>query len=142
MPDRRRGQGRASIHGYTNKYYGDFSGHSYLGEWVNLGAGTHSSDLRSDYGPVEQRSSWKGERIAAGRTKVGCFVGDHSKTGLGTLLNTGTNIGAFCNLLPAGRLAGKHLPSFTNWSHGRFGRRHADRSSTGDSPHRHGTADG
>ena len=40
--------------------------------------------------------------IATGMTKVGCFLGDHTKTGLGTLLNTGTNVGAFCNLLPAG----------------------------------------
>jgi UDP-N-acetylglucosamine diphosphorylase/glucosamine-1-phosphate N-acetyltransferase len=104
------------MHGYTNKYHEGFLGHSYLGEWVNLGAGTHSSDLRNDYGPVDV--ILEGRRIATGRNKIGCFVGDHSKTGLGTLLNTGTNIGVFCNLLPAGRLAGKHLPSFTDWRHG------------------------
>jgi UDP-N-acetylglucosamine diphosphorylase / glucose-1-phosphate thymidylyltransferase / UDP-N-acetylgalactosamine diphosphorylase / glucosamine-1-phosphate N-acetyltransferase / galactosamine-1-phosphate N-acetyltransferase len=104
------------VHGHANKYHEGFLGHSYLGEWVNLGAGTHSSDLRNDYGPVGMIQD--GRRIATGRSKVGCFVGDHSKTGLGTLLNTGTNIGVFCNLLPAGRLAGKYLPSFTNWWHG------------------------
>jgi hypothetical protein len=59
-----------------------------------------------------------GEAVATGQAKVGCFVGDHTKTGLGTLINTGTNIGAFCNLLPAGRLAPKYVPSFTDWWHG------------------------
>src|SRR6202008_2664503 len=59
-----------------------------------------------------------GERVGTGLAKVGCFLGDHSKTGLGTLLNTGTNVGAFCNLLPAGRFAPKYVPSFTNWWRG------------------------
>ena len=71
---------------------------------------------RNDYGPVKvviQRQS-----IATGRSKVGCFLGDHVKTGLGTLINTGSNIGAFANLFPAGPLAPKYVPPFTNWSHG------------------------
>jgi len=104
------------IHGYSNKYHDGFLGHSYLGEWVNLGAGTHNSDLRNDYGPVRVISD--GRAIDTGLTKVGCFIGDHSKTGLGTLLNTGSNIGAFCNLLPAGPLAPKYVPSFTSWWNG------------------------
>jgi UDP-N-acetylglucosamine diphosphorylase/glucosamine-1-phosphate N-acetyltransferase len=104
------------VHGHTNKYHDGFLGHSYLGEWVNLGAGTHSSDLRNDYAPVDVILD--GRRVATGLGKVGCFIGDHSKTGLGTLLNTGTNIGVFCNLLPSGRLATQYMPSFTNWRHG------------------------
>lgn len=111
------GEVEASIvHGYTNKYHEGFLGHSYLGEWVNLGAGTHNSDLRNDYGEVTMVLA--GRTIQTGLTKVGCFIGDHSKTGLGTLLNTGTNVGAFCNLLPAGRLAPKYAPSFLNWWNG------------------------
>src|SRR5258707_14072398 len=51
-------------------------------------------------------------------TKVGCFLGDHTKTGLGTLLNTGASVGAFCNLLPAGRYAPRYVPSFTSWWNG------------------------
>ena len=106
------------VHGHTNKYHEGFLGYSYLGEWVNLGAGTHSSDLRNDYGPVDVILD--GRRVATGRNKIGCFLGDHSKTGLGTLLNTGTTVGVFCNLLPAGRFAGKYLPSFTSWWNGKL----------------------
>jgi UDP-N-acetylglucosamine diphosphorylase/glucosamine-1-phosphate N-acetyltransferase len=111
------GEIEASIlHGYNNKYHDGFLGHSYLGEWVNLGAGTHNSDLRNDYGEVSVYQ--RGQPIATGMTKAGCFIGDHTKTGLGTLLNTGTNVGAFCNLLPAGRFAPKYVPSFTSWWNG------------------------
>ncbi|MBM4071233.1 MAG: hypothetical protein FJ271_20200 [Planctomycetes bacterium] len=104
------------IHAYSNKYHDGFLGHAYVGEWVNLGAGTCNSDLRNDYGPVQVPIH--GKLTATGLTKVGCFIGDHSKTGLGTLLNTGSSVGVFCNLLPAGRLAPKHVPSFTTWWNG------------------------
>jgi UDP-N-acetylglucosamine diphosphorylase / glucose-1-phosphate thymidylyltransferase / UDP-N-acetylgalactosamine diphosphorylase / glucosamine-1-phosphate N-acetyltransferase / galactosamine-1-phosphate N-acetyltransferase len=104
------------IHGYSNKYHDGFLGHSYVGEWVNLGAGTHNSDLRNDYGEVTV--NMHGAPVPTGMSKVGCFLGDHTKTGLGTLLNTGTNVGAFCNLLPAGRFAPKYVPSFTSWWNG------------------------
>jgi UDP-N-acetylglucosamine diphosphorylase/glucosamine-1-phosphate N-acetyltransferase len=111
------GEVEASIlHGHSNKYHDGFLGHSYVGEWVNLGAGTHNSDLRNDYGEVTM--TLHGLPIRTGMTKVGCFLGDHTKTGLGTLLNTGTNIGAFCGLLPAGRFAPKYVPSFTSWWNG------------------------
>jgi UDP-N-acetylglucosamine diphosphorylase/glucosamine-1-phosphate N-acetyltransferase len=111
------GEIEASIlHGYVNKYHDGFLGHSYLGEWVNLGAGTHNSDLRNDYGDVTVTVN--GRPIDSGLRKVGCFLGDHTKTGLGTLINTGTNAGVFCNILPAGPLAPKYLPSFTSWWNG------------------------
>jgi UDP-N-acetylglucosamine diphosphorylase/glucosamine-1-phosphate N-acetyltransferase len=111
------GEVEASIlHAHSNKYHDGFLGHSYVGEWVNLGAGTHNSDLRNDYGEVSVPLG--GVSTPTGRTKVGCFIGDHTKTGLGTLLNTGTSLGAFCGVLPAGRYAPKWLPSFTNWWNG------------------------
>ncbi len=111
------GEIEASIlHGHSNKYHDGFLGHSYVGEWVNLGAGTHNSDLRNDYGEVTVTVG--GVPVPTGMNKVGCFIGDHTKTGLGTLLNTGASIGAFCNLLPAGRYAPKYLPSFTSWWNG------------------------
>ncbi|MGE3806771.1 MAG: putative sugar nucleotidyl transferase [Gemmataceae bacterium] len=104
------------IHGFSNKYHEGFLGHSYLGEWVNLAAGTHNSDLRNDYGKVTVRIN--GLPIDTGLKKVGCFLGDHTKTGLGTLLNTGTSVGMFCNLLPSGRYLPRYLPSFTSWWNG------------------------
>lgn len=104
------------ILGHSNKYHDGFLGHAYLGEWVNLGAGTSNSDLRNDYGEVTV--TVRGERVRTGRNKVGCFLGDHTKSGLGALLNTGTTAGAFCQLLPAGGLLPRHLPSFTGAQHG------------------------
>ncbi len=100
------------VQGRSNKYHDGFLGHAYIGEWVNLGAGTHNSDLRNDYG--ETTVTINGRRVNTGLTKVGCFLGDHTKTGLGALLNTGTNAGIFCNLLPGGLLP-KYVPSFASW---------------------------
>jgi UDP-N-acetylglucosamine diphosphorylase / glucose-1-phosphate thymidylyltransferase / UDP-N-acetylgalactosamine diphosphorylase / glucosamine-1-phosphate N-acetyltransferase / galactosamine-1-phosphate N-acetyltransferase len=107
------------IQGYSNKYHDGFLGHSYIGEWVNFGAGTQVSDLRNDYADIVVTVA--GEPVPTGLTKVGCFVGDHTKTGLGTLLNTGTSVGLFCNLLPAGRLLPTYLPSFSSWWNGALG---------------------
>jgi len=110
------GEVEASIvHGYTNKYHDGFLGHSYVGEWVNLGAGTSNSDLRNDYGEVKVIVN--GQAVDTGLYKVGCFIGDHTKTGLGTLLNTGSSIGAFCSLL-SGETMPKHVPSFCTWGVG------------------------
>lgn len=113
------GEVEASIvQGYSNKYHDGFLGHSYLGEWVNIGAGTHNSDLRNDYGPVTVTVA--GRQINTGKTKVGCYLGDHTKTGLGTLLNTGTTAGVFCNLLPCGGFLPKYVPSFCSVWNGRL----------------------
>jgi UDP-N-acetylglucosamine diphosphorylase/glucosamine-1-phosphate N-acetyltransferase len=106
----------AIVQGYSNKYHDGFLGHAYLGEWVNLGAGTQNSDLRNDYGEV--RVMVNGRLVNTGRTKVGCYIGDHTKAGLSTLLNTGTNAGIFCNLLPTGGLLPKFVPSFAGVSNG------------------------
>lgn len=99
------------VQGYANKYHDGFLGHAYVGAWVNLGAGTQNSDLRNDYGEV--RVMVNGRLMATGRTKVGGLIGDHTKTGLGCLLNTGSNIGPFCHLLPTGELLPRHLPPFS-----------------------------
>jgi UDP-N-acetylglucosamine diphosphorylase/glucosamine-1-phosphate N-acetyltransferase len=112
------GEVEASIvHGYSNKYHEGFLGHAYVGEWVNLGAITSNSDLRNDYGEVSV--PLQGDPIPTGQAKVGCFIGDHTRTGMGSMLNTGTSIGVMCNVLPAGILLPKHVPSFTAVSYGR-----------------------
>jgi UDP-N-acetylglucosamine diphosphorylase/glucosamine-1-phosphate N-acetyltransferase len=106
------------IQGYSNKVHEGFLGHSYVGEWVNLAAGTQVSDLRNDYGPV--RVAVAGELVHTGLTKVGAFLGDHTKTGLNTLLNTGTVAGAFSHLLPAQTFLPRVIPSFCTFSQGRL----------------------
>src|SRR5262249_18804009 len=111
------GEIEASIlQGFSNKYHDGFLGHSYVGEWVNIGAGTQTSDLRNDYGEVILTQA--GLRVATGSSKVGSFIGDHAKIGIGALLNTGTNLGAFAGVLPAGRLLPRYVPSFCNVNYG------------------------
>lgn len=96
--------------GYTNKYHDGFLGHSYLGEWVNLAAGTSTGDLRFDYQPVSVPMG--GEEVSTGQTKLGSMIGDHAKTGLGVLLNCGTTLGAFAQVLPTGTFSPRIVPSF------------------------------
>lgn len=106
------------LHGYVNKYHDGFLGHSYVCPWVNLGALTSNSDLKNDYSAV--RVPLGGEAIDSGSTKVGCFIGDHSKAAIGSLFNTGTIIGVMSMLLPDGGLLPKHVPSFSWHRHGRI----------------------
>jgi UDP-N-acetylglucosamine diphosphorylase/glucosamine-1-phosphate N-acetyltransferase len=113
------GEVEASIvQGYSNKAHDGFLGHSYVGEWVNLGAGTQTSDLRNDYDAV--RVTVNGQRRSTGRNKVGSYIGDHAKSGLGALLNSGSTIGAFCNLLPSGTLLPQLVPSFCQVQYGQL----------------------
>ncbi len=105
------GEVEASIfQGYANKHHDGFLGHSYVGEWVNLGAGTTNSDLKNNYRPV--RVSIAGKEIDTGLIKVGAFIGDHTKTAIGTLIPTGASIGIFANILGGG-LTAKTVRSFT-----------------------------
>jgi UDP-N-acetylglucosamine diphosphorylase / glucose-1-phosphate thymidylyltransferase / UDP-N-acetylgalactosamine diphosphorylase / glucosamine-1-phosphate N-acetyltransferase / galactosamine-1-phosphate N-acetyltransferase len=82
--------------GYSNKAHDGFLGHAYLGRWVNLGAMTTNSDLKNNYGRI--RMWTPAGDVDTGLMKLGCLLGDHVKTGIGALLNTGTVIGAGSNL--------------------------------------------
>jgi UDP-N-acetylglucosamine diphosphorylase / glucose-1-phosphate thymidylyltransferase / UDP-N-acetylgalactosamine diphosphorylase / glucosamine-1-phosphate N-acetyltransferase / galactosamine-1-phosphate N-acetyltransferase len=99
------------IHGYSNKYHDGFLGHAYVGEWVNLGALTTNSDLKNDYSSVTVVLDGK-TPISTGSTKVGSLIGDHTKTSIGTLINTGAYVGAMALVATIGRLLPKFLPSF------------------------------
>jgi len=99
------------LHAFANKYHDGFLGHSYICPWVNLGAMTTNSDVKNDYSLV--RVPLAGEILDTNLTKVGCFVGDHTKTALGSLFNTGSSIGVMSMILPGGELLPKHVPSFS-----------------------------
>ncbi len=106
------------IQGYSNKYHDGFLGHAYVGQWVNLGALTTNSDLKNDYSGVTV--TLDGRRpIDTGSTKVGSLIGDHTKTSIGTLLNTGAYVGAMALVAATGKLAPKFLPSFAWFLDGR-----------------------
>lgn len=100
--------------GHANKAHGGFIGHCVLGRWVNLGASTVNSNLKNTYGNV---SMWTPHGAQdTGMQFLGTLMGDHSKTGIGTRLTTGSVIGAGANVVYDG-LAPKTVPPFT-WGPG------------------------
>jgi UDP-N-acetylglucosamine diphosphorylase/glucosamine-1-phosphate N-acetyltransferase len=100
--------------GWVNKAHDGHIGHAYLGAWVNLGAETTNSDLKNNYSSVRL---WTPDGEAdTGEMKMGCFLGDHVKTGIGLLLNTGTVVGAGSNLYGAA-MPPKYVPPFS-WGTG------------------------
>jgi UDP-N-acetylglucosamine diphosphorylase/glucosamine-1-phosphate N-acetyltransferase len=102
--------GETIIQGLTNKQHDGFLGHSFLGEWVNIGAGTDNSDLKNNYSNV--RVVIDGQEIDTGETFVGMIAGDHFKCGIGTTFNTGTVAGVCSNIFGPG-FPPKYLPSFS-----------------------------
>jgi UDP-N-acetylglucosamine diphosphorylase/glucosamine-1-phosphate N-acetyltransferase len=97
------------FHAYSNKQHEGFLGHAYLGEWVNLGADTNNSDLKNNYGTV--RVHIDGKTIDSGLLFVGLFMGDHAKSGINTMFNTGTVVGVMSNVFGAD-YPDKLVPSF------------------------------
>ena len=82
--------------GHSNKGHEGFVGHSVMGRWVNLGAGTITSNLKVTYGPVHL---WTPSGVRdTGMQFLGTFFGDHAKTGIGTVLTTGSVLGAGANV--------------------------------------------
>ena len=97
------------IHSYSNKQHDGFLGHSYLGQWVNLGADTNNSDLKNNYGNV--KLTINGKEIDSGLQFVGLIMGDHSKSGINTMFNTGTVVGISSNIFGS-NFPPKVIPSF------------------------------
>jgi UDP-N-acetylglucosamine diphosphorylase/glucosamine-1-phosphate N-acetyltransferase len=102
------------LQGYANKQHAGFLGHAYLGEWVNLGAETTNSNLKNNYSTVRVRIHDR--QIDSGELFVGCFVGDHTKSAIGSRFNTGSVFGVCCLLYAVGFVP-KYVPSFTWLGH-------------------------
>ena len=99
------------IQGYSNKYHDGFLGHAYVGEWVNLGAFTTNSDLKNDYSTVSVMLDGR-RAIDTGSVKVGSLIGDHVKTSIGTLFNTGSYVGPMALIMGTGKPLPKFIPAF------------------------------
>jgi UDP-N-acetylglucosamine diphosphorylase/glucosamine-1-phosphate N-acetyltransferase len=99
------------IQGYSNKGHDGFLGNAVLGEWCNLGADTNNSNLKNNYATVKTWSYSKGGFKDTGLQFCGLAMGDHSKTGINTMLNTGTVIGVGCNVYGPG-FPRTFIPSF------------------------------
>ena len=95
--------------GYANKSHYGFVGHSVVGRWVNLGAGTTTSNLKSTYGPV--RLHIGDVDLETGHQFLGSLIGDHAKTAIGIMLDTGSVIGAGASVFDGVR-APKYVPPF------------------------------
>ena len=95
---------------YSNKQHAGFIGHSYIGSWVNLGADTNNSDLKNNYSKIKIKLSNK--EVDTGSQFLGLMIGDHSKSAINTMFNTGTVVGFSCNIFASG-FPEKYVPSFT-----------------------------
>ena len=95
---------------FSNKQHSGFIGHAYLGSWVNLGADTNCSDLKNNYSTI--KVTLNGKSIDTGLQFLGLIMGDHSKTAINTMFNTGTIVGFSSNIFGAG-FPDKYIPSFS-----------------------------
>lgn len=99
------------ILGYSNKGHDGFLGNSVLGEWCNLGADTNTSNLKNTYGNVQVWSGVEKGMVDSGLQFCGLIMGDHSKSGINTMFNTGTVVGVAANVFGGG-FPPKHIPGF------------------------------
>ena len=99
-----------TFHGYSNKQHDGYLGHSYVGEWVNIGANTNNSDLKNNYSNIKFQIGK--DVIDTKQMFLGCLIGDYTKTGISTMINTGTYIGVGCNIFGGG-FQKKCIPSFS-----------------------------
>lgn len=95
---------------FSNKQHDGFLGHSFISEWVNLGAGANTSNLKNTYRPISVELP--SGRVATGRTFLGLLCGDHTKAGIATMFSTGTVVGISANIFSAGYTP-TVIPSFT-----------------------------
>ncbi|MEX2464037.1 MAG: putative sugar nucleotidyl transferase, partial [Balneolaceae bacterium] len=100
------------FHSYSNKSHDGYAGNSVFGQWCNLGADTNTSNLKNNYSTVKV-VEWKtNKEYDTGQQFIGTIMGDHSKTGINSMLNTGTICGVCCNLF-SDDYPPKFVPSFS-----------------------------
>lgn len=97
---------------YSNKAHDGFIGNSVIGEWCNLGADTNNSNLKNNYAEVDVWSYVDEKNIKTGLQFCGLIMGDHSKSGINTMFNTGTTVGVCANIFGSD-FPPKFIPSFT-----------------------------
>ncbi|MHC4276404.1 MAG: putative sugar nucleotidyl transferase [Planctomycetota bacterium] len=100
------------LHSYSNKQHDGFMGDSYLGSWVNIGAGTVTSNLKNTYGTVKVRLNKGKKLVDTGMMFLGAVIGDHTKIGINSSLDAGTHISCHCTVA-GGSPIPKYLPPFT-----------------------------
>lgn len=97
--------------GYSNKGHDGFLGNSVIGNWCNLGADTNVSNLKNNYDEVKLWSYENQRFLKTGLQFCGLIMGDHSKTGINTMFNTGTVVGVNANIFGSG-YPRNYVPSY------------------------------
>ncbi len=97
--------------GHSNKAHDGYLGNSIIGEWCNLGAGTSVSNLKNNYSNVRMWDFNTQSMRDTGLQHLGTVMGDHSKSGIQTMFNTGTIVGVASNIFGEG-FPPKFIPSF------------------------------
>ncbi len=100
------------IIGYSNKGHDGYLGNAVLGEWCNLGADTNNSNLKNDYSEIKIWNYANNRFEKSGLQFCGLMMGDHSKSAINTMFNTGTVVGVCANIYGAG-FPRNFIPSFT-----------------------------
>ena len=100
------------IFGNSNKAHDGYLGNSVIGEWCNLGAGTNNSNLKNNYEPVKMWDYESHQFEKTGLQFCGLIMGDHTKTGISSIFNTGTTVGVCSNIFGGG-LPSQIIPSFS-----------------------------
>jgi UDP-N-acetylglucosamine diphosphorylase/glucosamine-1-phosphate N-acetyltransferase len=98
------------IYGYSNKTHSGFIGNSYIGEWVNLGAFTTTSNLKNNYNTIP--FTVQNKQVDTKLNLLGSFIGDYVKTSIHTSLNTGAHIGFGSTLFNTG-FHNSYIPPFS-----------------------------
>lgn len=100
------------FHSFANKQHDGFIGNSYVCEFVNLGADTITSNLKNNYSIIKTRYKADMAQVNTGMQFLGSIIGDHTKTGINTMLNTGSVIGIFA-LIAGGDFPDKFINNFS-----------------------------
>jgi len=98
--------------GYSSKGHEGYLGNSVLGEWCNIGADSNNSNLKNNYAKVRLWNYDTEKFEQTGLQFCGLMMGDHSKTAINTMFNTGTVIGVNCNIYVPG-FPRNFVPSFS-----------------------------
>lgn len=100
------------FHSFSNKAHDGYIGSSYIGQWCNLGAGTNNSNLKNNYGTVRLFDPVAQAEVDSGMQFLGLIMGDHSKSAINSMFNTGTVVGVSCNIFGNG-FPPRHIHSFS-----------------------------
>ena len=99
---------------FSNKPHDGFLGHSHLGSWVNIAAGTITSNLKATYGPIRLHATLADggrETIHTGRQFLGAMIGDCAKTAINASIPCGARIGVAATV---GGMVPEAVPAFFN----------------------------